>query len=101
MNYNPKMKHYNYMQWTIDEHMMEAIHRYVLYGIKPGDFLYNALCNRFYETVIHADAVNLRNLPAYPHFFEEFLPRSCWGSVENVRRWMIKGGLNKKDEKII
>jgi len=93
MPYDPNMTFYKHRQWVIPERMMSAIHRYVQKGIKPGDFLYNAMCNRFCEAVFYADYENLQNLPAYPYFFENWLPVGCWGSVENVRRWILKGGL--------
>lgn len=99
--YDPNMKFYKYNGWHISEYMMQAIHRYVQFGIRPGDFLYNVLCNNFCEAVFHADRENKCNLPAYAHFLVECMPAESFGSIENVESWINSGGLNgQQNEKL-
>jgi len=73
---------------NIPPHMQEAIRRYVVQGIKPGDFLTAVITNDLRGAVGRADAVNLPLLKTYVQWFYNIAPGSCWGSHDNMREWM-------------
>ena len=72
----------------IPEYMQAALRRYVLQGIKPGDFLTAVICNDLRNAVGRADAVNLPLLKLYVQWFYNVAPGACWGSLENMNEWI-------------
>lgn len=87
---NKKM--YEYSGYVIQDHMLEAIQRYVDYGIPPGGFLTAVICNDFSEAVGRADSTNVANLPAFAAYFYNEVPSDCHGSLELMENWMGHGG---------
>jgi hypothetical protein len=72
----------------IPEHMQAALRRYVLEGVKPGDFLTAVICNDLRNAVGRADETNLPLLKLYVQWFYNVAPGSCWGSDEKMLKWM-------------
>lgn len=72
----------------IPEHMQQALRRYVLEGIAPGDFLTAVICNDLRNAVNRADAHNYPLLRTYVLWLHNVPPGSCWGSPANMEEWM-------------
>jgi hypothetical protein len=75
---------------SIPENMQNALKRYVLDGIKPGNFLTAVLHNDLFDAVGRADSVNLPLLPVYVRWLYNVAPGGCWGSKENVAAWLAR-----------
>lgn len=73
----------------IPAHMQEAIRRYVVRGIQPGDFLTAVITNNLRLAVFSADDTNLPLLPLYVRWFHNVPPGACQGSAANMTDWMI------------
>ncbi len=73
----------------IPAHMQEAIRRYVVQGIQPGDFLTAVITNDLRNAVNRADETNLPLLKVYVQWFYNEAPSACWGSHEMMHEWMI------------
>jgi len=82
----------DFIDKELPKRMWPGVNRYLLYGIKPGDFLYAVVQNSLSEAVHTGDDENLRLLPNYVHFFYNCIPGGCWGSKENVTNWIATGG---------
>ena len=80
-------------EYTIPDHMMDAINRYVQNHIEPGGFLTAVICNDLVEAVGRADDLNMTLLPAYVNYFYNEAPGACWGSPERMERW-LNGGIH-------
>ena len=78
---------YKFKEFYIPDRMMDGIERWILYGIKPGNFLTAVIENDLKTACERADDENLRNLPAYVAFFYNSAPAACWGSPERVNEW--------------
>lgn len=72
----------------IPPHMQAALRRYVIEGIKPGDFLTAVICNNLQNAVNRADDDNLALLKTYVQWFYNEAPAACWGSPTNMDLWM-------------
>ena len=75
-------------------HMRGGLARYIMDGVRPGDFLIALLSNDFMEAAGRADAENLEAFKAYATFFYCSMPSAARGSPENVRQWISHGGYN-------
>lgn len=75
---------------AIPERMQEALKRYVLESVKPGDFLSAVLSNNLHGAVSRADSENLPLLPLYVRWLYNVAPSDCWGSSENVKAWLAR-----------
>jgi hypothetical protein len=73
---------------AIPEHMQEAIRRYVVERIAPGDFLRAVLENNLSAAVGRADDENLKLLRTYVRFFYNRVPAQCSGSPAAVSAWL-------------
>jgi hypothetical protein len=73
---------------AIPERMQDALQRYVLDRIKPGDFLTAVLSNDLRNAVIRADSENLPLLSLYVSWLYNVAPAPCWGSPDAVRAWL-------------
>jgi hypothetical protein len=71
----------------IPEHMQQVLRRYVLEGVRPGDFLTSVVCNDLRNAVGRADETNLPLLKLYVQWFYNIAPGSCWGSAEAMLKW--------------
>ena len=54
--------------------MVESIARYVEKGLPPGDFIMAMLRNKFRETFVRADHMNIEMMPAWGWFMTWVLP---------------------------
>lgn len=79
---------YSFQEFSISDHMMDAIDRYIQHGIAPGGFLTAVITNDLAEAVGRADQHNMRNLPAYVAYFYNEAPADCWGSPDRMRAYM-------------
>lgn len=71
----------------IPAHMQQSLRRYVLEGLKPGDFLTAVICNDLRNAVGRADETNLPLLKLYVQWLYNVAPGSCWGSAEAMLKW--------------
>jgi hypothetical protein len=67
-----------------------GMERYVLYGIKPGDFLCGVLTNKLVKAVKNADYENRYKLLEIVDWCIEHLPKPAWGDELSVDSWMRK-----------
>ena len=79
---------YRFRQFYIPDRMLGGLTRYVEHGIEPGDFLTAVISNDLVESVMLADDENLANIPAYAAWLYSQAPIGCWGSPENMQRWI-------------
>jgi len=79
----------------IPEHMQLALRRYVLEGIKPGNFLTAAICNDLCGAVFRADDTNYPLLKLYLQWLFNVAPGICWGSQEKMEVWMHERAAEK------
>jgi len=77
----------------LPEHMRDAMRNYVEYGIEPGDFLRNVLCNNLFGALERADDVNKHRLWDYGLFLYNCAPSRCKGSPEAYKYWLSVGGM--------
>lgn len=68
--------------------MQEAIRRYIVQGIAPGQFLSAVIKNDLFGAVGHADATNEPLIKLYVQWFYNKAPGNCYGSPESMREWM-------------
>lgn len=76
----------------IPEHMRDAMVRYVMQGVKPGDFLTAVICNNLKAAVFAADADNFPLLREYCWWFYNVAPSTCHGSAAEMRQWIEAHG---------
>lgn len=76
------------------ENMRGGLKRFIENGILPGNALTAVLENDLKRTIAHADETTLANLRSLVQWIYCEAPYSCWGSVDNVRAWIAKGGMN-------
>ncbi len=69
-------------------HMQEALTRYVVDRVAPGNFLQAVISNDLRDACGRADADNLQLLPTYVKWFYNVAPGGCWGSPENYKAWL-------------
>ena len=67
---------YRFKEFYISDHMMDGLQRYLIEGIRPGDFLQAIICHR--------------NLPAYADYIYNRVPSGCHGSEERMESWINK-----------
>jgi hypothetical protein len=82
------MTEYTFRGFTISEHMMAALRRYIDEKCPVGNFLTAVLSNNLSEAVARADEENLKNLPAFVGYLYNEAPSLCWGSPERVKEWL-------------
>lgn len=74
----------------ITPNMVEAIRGYVDHGYMVGGFLSAVLENDLRKAVVRADGHNVRNLPAYIAYLNNYVPAPCWGSKKAVEDWRAR-----------
>lgn len=89
-------RHVDYSE--LPAYMQGGMMRYMQLGIPPGDFLSAVLANQFLEAFIHADEDNTRHMKLYAAFLYNEAPYGSYGSVENFRSWIARGGMNGSQE---
>ena len=85
--------HQRFISCGLPEYMWGGMQRYLFSGIPPGHFLTAVLCNDLRECIGRADDTNVRLLREYVLFLYNDTPSGCWGSEENYRAWIERGGL--------
>lgn len=73
---------------AIPPHMQAAIRRYVVQGLRPGDFLTGVITNDLRRAINYADETNLPLIKLYVQWFYNVAPGSCHGSPKNMEEWM-------------
>lgn len=73
---------------AIPARMQEALRRYVVQGIKPGNFLTAVITNNLRNAVGYADEENLPLLKLYVQWFYNVAPGGCHGTAANMQEWM-------------
>lgn len=69
-------------------HMAGGAYRYLVFGIKPGDFMLSIFANDFIEAGLRAIGENETALVAWAKWITWYLPEACYGSRERVQNWM-------------
>jgi len=77
--------------------MHEGIKRWIEYGVVPGNFLWQVICNDLARAVFAADDENLSLLREYVLFFHNEAPTGCWGSERTATNWSAKFGQQTKE----
>lgn len=70
---------------VIPQHMRDAIMRYAINRIAPGDFLRSVICNDLRGAVNHADSINLPLLKTYVQWFYNRCPSFLVGKENYLR----------------
>jgi len=76
----------------VKEATREGIVRFVIDGLRPGDFLQAVLRNDLQQAFARADLENLRDLKEIAGFVFMRVPLPCYGSKAKVDRWIKQGG---------
>ena len=82
----------------LPEYMLEGVIRFVLYGLRPGDFLCAMLQNDVRIALHHADGRNRSALATWLYWFERALPGQCWGTLARFETWAAAGGIEGRIE---
>lgn len=80
----------NYNGEEIPEKIIDAIERYVVDKIKPGDFLSAVLRNDLKESIGQADEEMEKLLPTIVRYVYNNIPHTCWGSSKEFDQWLAK-----------
>lgn len=81
---------YKFRHFSIPDHMLRAIQRYIERGLPPGHFLAAVIDNNLREAISRADDENMNNLPAYVAYFYNKAPSACWGSSQKREAWVAR-----------
>ncbi len=85
---------------VIPKHMIPSLVRYMLWGIRPGEFLTALLQGNFFECLKKADDLNKHALYEYGSFLYRAAPPDCFGTPDKVRAWITQqGALHSKPPK--
>jgi len=77
----------------IPGYMHGGIVRYIIAGIKPGDFLTAVLSNDLSTSAALADDQNRHLLFDYACMLHNVMPYQCWGSPMLVKQWIDHNGM--------
>lgn len=72
----------------IPERVQEAIKRYLIDRLRPGDFLTAVICNDLRNSISRADGENLELIPLYVGWFYNRAPAKSHGSPEAFEAWL-------------
>lgn len=78
---------------AIPERMHDEITEYIMRGRPPGGFLLSVLENDLFRAATKGDIINKHLLFEYCLLFYNHAPRGCYGSAEQVEKWINNGGL--------
>ena len=78
----------------VPEHMQAAALRYMLHGLKPGQFLTALLYNDLLETFARADNTNHDAVHDWLKWLYNCCPGNSYGSAERVAEWIAHEGLD-------
>ena len=82
------------LRHKIPVHMHGGVHRYIMHGIQPGDFLLNLLQGNGRQAISIADGKNKAAFPEWLVFIADAIPPECHGTPEKVSDWMNHKGLD-------
>jgi hypothetical protein len=83
------VKHFGEGVKMIPRDIKQQIDNYIDEGIVPGDFLQAVLVNDLRSSIIAADDINRYALYDIVVYLENFVPVVSWGSLDQVRFWLI------------
>ncbi|HEC66848.1 MAG TPA: hypothetical protein ENI23_16355 [bacterium] len=83
---------YNYKK--LPEHIRDSVQRYIEQGAPPGDFLTAVIRNDLKESFGRADDINIARMFDIVDFFYNEAPLECWGSPEEMEKWIKDGGVD-------
>ena len=75
---------------TIPKHTQIALEDYLVYGMRPGRFLYSVLSDNLGDAVSSADSQNLDALTEIVRFIMNEFPTEAWGSSNKVNAYVKK-----------
>jgi hypothetical protein len=78
----------DYNETFVPDSIKESLKLYVEHRCEPGSFLYSILINDLYETVLHADFVNINIIPHITMYVINNVPIEIYGSKEKVLKWL-------------
>lgn len=93
---NDYRKGYHFRNWSIPEHTLQSIERYVEHGCPVGSFLEAVICNDFKAACMRADDQNAVNLMAYAAYFYNEAPIGCYGTKQRYKAWIAQGGRTQR-----
>lgn len=71
----------------VPEHLRGGLLRWMVDGIRPGDFLCAILRNDLHDAERRADPTSRLAMTAIHDWLYNFAPCNCWRSVTNFARW--------------
>lgn len=77
----------------IPDYMHEGLVRFIVLGVRPGDFLSAYLCGDLFGALRRADDTNRKLFESYALFLFNYAPANCYGSPVLVADWCKGGGL--------
>jgi len=77
----------------IPEYMRDVSLSYIFHGLPTGGVLEAVLANDLKGAINSDDMNNLNVIEIYVRFLYSYAPNDCWGSREDVKAWIKKGGL--------
>ena len=81
----------------IPEHTRKSLDNYLVYGLPPGGFLTNVLCNNLYGAISNADHINIQRLPDIVRWLNFNAPPHSYGHPEGMKYWMTDpDGMRKR-----
>ncbi len=73
-------------------HCQQSMRDYIEHRHPVGGFLYAVLSNDLYRTFLKADELNAPKIKDYLLFLDRHAPPECYGSKENIDRWLNPNG---------
>ena len=78
---------------AVPEHLHRGLITYLLDGVRPGGFLMAFLSGDLWRAIDAADDDSIAAFRQLRRFLANEGPAQCYGTLDNVRQWMAKGGL--------
>lgn len=75
------------LELGVPRHLIAGLVRYIVEGVKPGDFLQAVLSNDLMKAAGRGDGQSIAGLKALCLFLYNDAPNACHGSPENVADW--------------
>ena len=90
LNKYSKKKFYKGIElWRVDADFADPMFNYLVYGYSPGSFFTAVLANDFISAVARSHPANtITALKALTGWITDYMPRSAWGSYDNVKEWI-------------